>query len=149
VILRDLDNLVREYIFASTAGYIYQRFRENVSLQEIAKKGKEELLIKEYIKRTNKKDRKIEDDVVAYAIIIIITLYEDHKKAIGAFEKIDLSKLEWGNRLKEIYMLEVKSTSYKMGQGKATIYNYRQVKSASSSEYNEYVHRSRKGGSKK
>lgn len=146
MILRDLDTLVGEYLFASTAGYVYQRFRENISLQEMAKKEKEKSLVKEYIRRTDKLDRKIEDDVVAYAIIIAITLYDDHKKAIGAFEKIDLSKLEWGNKLKDIYLLDVKTTKYQVVQSKGTMYNYEKVKSASSSEYVEYLNRSGTGG---
>lgn len=111
----DMDILKREYLFASTAAQIYKHFRENSSVRNLAKE-KPETLIKEYKKRTEKGKRRIEGVVVAYAIIIAITFY-DYQEALNIFKKFDLSKLEWGEKLKDIYTREVQITSYVTKQG--------------------------------
>ena len=53
---------------------------------------------------------------MAYAIIIAITFY-DYQEALNIFKKFDLSKLEWGEKLKDIYTREVQITSYVTKQG--------------------------------
>lgn len=113
----DIEVLKREYLFASTAAHLYEHFREDGSLRRLAQEEKPEILVKEYKERTVKGDRSVEDVVVAYAVLIAVTFY-DYKEAIETFNRFDLSKLEWGEKVKDIYMQEAQITTYITGQGK-------------------------------
>ena len=112
----DIEVLKRTYLFANTAAQLYRHFRENTSLQNLAKTERPEILVEEYKKRTEKDERSIGDVVEAYAILIAITFY-DYKEAKKTFKKFDLSKLEWGKELEDIYGREVRITIYVTEQG--------------------------------
>lgn len=116
----DVEALKREYLFASTAAHLYQHFKENGSLRELAQEEKPEILVEEYRKRTAKDDRSIEDIVVAYAILVAATFY-DYKEAMETFGKFDLSKLEWGEKVKDIYIRGAQITIYLIEHGKGEI----------------------------
>lgn len=113
----DVGALKREYLFASTATHLYQHFKEDGSLRKLAQEEKSDILVEEYKKRTAKDGRSIEDVVVAYAILVTVTFY-DYKEAMETFRKFDLSKLEWGEKVKDIYMREVQITTYITEQGR-------------------------------
>lgn len=112
----DIEALKREYLFANTAGHLYQHFRENSSLRNLAKTEGPEILLEEYRKRTAKHGRGIEDVVAAYAVLMAATFY-DYKEAIETFDKLDLSRLEWGEKLADIYRREARITIYITEQG--------------------------------
>ncbi len=116
----DIEALKREYLFANTVEQLYQHFRENTSLQNLAKTEKPEILVEGYKKRTEKDERSIKDVVEAYAVLIAVTFY-DYKEAIKIFKKFDLSKLEWGEELKDIYRREARITIYITGQGRGQV----------------------------
>lgn len=113
----DVEVLKREYLFASTAAHLYEHFREDDSLRKLAQEEKPEILVEEYKKRTVKGDRSVEDVVVAYALLITVTFY-DYKDAMETFKKFDLSKLAWGEEVKDIYMREARITIYITAQGR-------------------------------
>ena len=98
----DLKPLTEAYLFANTPIYLFRRFRENSSLRELAKHTTVEELTTEYINRTTKAEKSIEDVVVAYSLLIAITFLE-YDKAVATFESIDLSRLDWGEEIKHIF----------------------------------------------
>ena len=113
----DVEALKREYLFASTAAHLYQHFKEDGSLRKLAQEEKPEILVEEYKKRTAKDERSVEDVVIGYAILVAVTFY-DYKEATETFKKFDLSKLEWGEKVKDIYIREAKITIYMIEQGR-------------------------------
>ncbi len=113
----DIDELTRDYIFASSAGYVYDRFRGNNSVENLSRVKTPVILVEEYKKRTEKAARSLEDIVVAYAILVSIT-FLDYSEALGIFDKIDLSKLEWGQDIKDRYIRNVRPTVFVSGHGK-------------------------------
>jgi hypothetical protein len=116
----DIEALKREYLFANTAAQLYRHFRENISLQNLAKTERPEILVEEYKKRTEKDERSIEDVVEAYAILMAVTFY-DYKVAMKTFKKFDLSKLEWGEELADMYRREARITIYRTEHGKGQV----------------------------
>jgi hypothetical protein len=129
----DIDTLKREYLFASTAAHLYEHFKENISLRNLAKIEKPENLIEEYQERTGKDVRSVEDVVVAYAMLITVTFY-DYKETLEIFKKLNLSKLEWSQEIKDIYMREARTTSYITEHGKGIMDDLKQIKSDNSVE---------------
>ncbi len=107
----DVDYLKREYIFANNATQLYQRFRENTSLQELARGNGPESLIEEYQRLINKDEKTVDEVVKAYALLIAAT-FLDYKEAAETISKLDLAKLEWGKELKDIYMRGATITIY-------------------------------------
>jgi len=117
VISIDIEALKREYLFASTAAHLYEYFREYRSLRKLAQEEKPEILLEEYKRRTVKDEKSVDDVVVAYAILITLTFY-DYSEAIEVFGKLDLSKLEWGEEIRDIYIRKARITIYSTQQGK-------------------------------
>lgn len=113
----DIEALKREYLFANTAAHLYEYFREDGSLRKLAQEEKPEILVEEYKRRTVKDEKSVDDVVVAYAVLITLTFY-DYSEAVKIFGKLDLSKLEWGEEVKNIYIREARITVYSTEQGK-------------------------------
>ncbi len=102
----DLKPLVEAYLFANTPMYLFRHFRENASLRELTQQTSVEALTAEYIDRTRKEWKSIEDIVVAYAILIAITFLE-YGQVLTVFESLDLSHLDWGEEIKDIFQTTI------------------------------------------
>ena len=98
----ELKNYINLYLLSNNAFQLYEWIRNDLSLQNLANNENKDLLVKEYNKRTDEEDRKIEDTVVAYTILVVFTLFpiED---AHELFSKVNLDRLDWGYKIKEIY----------------------------------------------
>ena len=132
----DMEELIRDYIFASSAGYVYDRFTRNDSVKNLAKIKTPDILVKEYKKRTEKEERTIEDMVVTYAILVGIT-FLDYSQASSIFDKIDLSKIEWGQDIKDRYMRNVRPTVFVSGESKGIPIKVEETKSKDSSTFSD------------
>jgi len=106
----DIKQLTNSYLFANTPMYLYRHFRRNPSIKELAENDSTQKLAKEYNKLTSKKTKPINDIVIAYSILIAITFLE-YQQALTAFGTVDLSKLDWGNDIKDIYVSKTKITN--------------------------------------
>jgi hypothetical protein len=128
----DIEQLKKRYLLANTADQIYKWFRENSSLPDLAREEYKEVLVKEFAKITEKEERTIDDVVVAYAILAIITFYEygEGKKLLG---KLNLSKLKWGEELKNIYKREARVTSFATEHGRGIVTDYKGTRQENSS----------------
>ncbi len=102
----DLKPLIEAYLFANTPMYLFRHFRENASLRELTQQTSVEALTAEYIDRTRKEWKSIEDIVVAYATLIAITFLE-YGQALTVFESLDLSHLDWGEEIKDIFQTTI------------------------------------------
>ena len=100
----DLKQLAISYLFANTPMYLYRHFSRNISLKELAVKNPIKRLVTEYELRTAKKKKTVEDITIAYSILVAITFLK-YDKALAAFDMIDLSKLDWGNEIKDIHLV--------------------------------------------
>jgi hypothetical protein len=116
----DIDTLKREYMFASNPEYIYDTYRVNNTIITLTKNMDAKDIIKEYESIIQKEKKSIDDVVMAYSMLIAIT-FLDFPDAKKYMDSIDLSKLEWGEKIKEIYMRNAKSTSFKIINGKGII----------------------------
>ena len=106
----DIKQLTNSYLFANTPMYLYRHFRRNISLKELAENNPTKRLVAEYKRRTAKKKRAVEDITIAYSILVAITFLE-YQQALAAFDTINLSKLDWGNEIKDIYTSKTKITN--------------------------------------
>ena len=105
----DIQSLFDAYLFANTPLYLYRHFRRNASIKELAENNEIKSLVNEYNRRTAKKKKALEDVVVAYSILTALTFLE-YQQALAAFDMIDLSKLDWGNEIKDIYTSKIRIT---------------------------------------
>lgn len=106
----DIKPLTNAYLFANTPMYLYRHFRRNTSLKELAENNPTQRLVDEYNRRTDKKTKSTKDIAIAYSILIAITFLE-YKQALAAFDTINLSRLDWGNDIKDIYNSKIKITN--------------------------------------
>lgn len=136
MIVIDMEELIRDYIFASSAGYVYDHFVANNSVRNLANIKAPDILMKEYEERTEKAERTIEDVVVAYAVLVGIT-FLDYSQASSIFDKIDLSKLEWGQDIKDRYMRNVRPTVFVSGEGKGIQMKVKESRSKDSSIFSD------------
>lgn len=119
IINKEIDRLREIYLLANAPGQIYKWFRESELLSELAVKGNEEELLEQYKVRTEKEGKTIDDVVIAYAILVVISFFE-YKEGKLLFEKLNLPKLQWGEDLKSIYFQHVRPTIYLTASGKGT-----------------------------
>jgi hypothetical protein len=97
--IREISNI---YMLANTPMFLYRHMRQLTYLENLAKNNDLEVLLIEYERRTIKKDRLPEDIAIAYAILIAIAHLE-YSVALKYFSKFDLSRLKWGNEIKNIF----------------------------------------------
>lgn len=124
----DLKPLINTYLFANTPMYLYRHFRRNASLKELAENNPAQRLVDEYKRRTSKKTKSTKDIVIAYSILVTITFLE-YQQALAVFDMIDLSGLDWGNDIKDIYMSKIEITSVTRLVVKPQISHVEQTKS--------------------
>jgi len=127
----DLKPLIATYLFANTPMYLYRHFRRNASLKELAENNPPQRLVNEYKRRTSKKTKATKDIVIAYCILIAITFLE-YQQALAVFDTINLSGLDWGSDIKDIYMSKIKIASVTRLVVKPQISPVEQTKSDSS-----------------
>lgn len=101
----NLKEVVSEYLFANTPMYLYKHLRSNASIKELAKNTTLEVLLKEYDRRTSKEERTAEEAAVAYALLVAVT-FLGYSQALAAFRQFDLSRLDWGNDIMDIFISE-------------------------------------------
>ena len=106
----DIKQLTNSYLFANTPMYLYRHFRRNISIKELAENNPPQKLASEYKELISKKLKSINDIVIAYSILIAVTFLE-YQQALEVFDTIDVSKLDWGNDIKDIYTSRTKSTN--------------------------------------
>jgi hypothetical protein len=99
----DLQPLAKIYLFASMPSYLYRNFRKQGALVELTKSKPIETLTAEYESRATQENRSVEDVAVAYAILIAIT-YLPYQEAIAIFDRLDLSLLDWGQEIRDIFV---------------------------------------------
>ncbi|MBA7578946.1 hypothetical protein ES708_20812 [subsurface metagenome] len=129
----DIQPLIDAYLFANTPSYLYRHFRQNASLKELAENNPIKSLVSEYNIRTAKKRKTVEDVAVAYSILTTITFLE-YQQALVAFDMINLSKLDWGNEIKDIYTSRIRITDITKLDVEPRISHARKTKSNSSTK---------------
>jgi len=127
----DTKELKKGYLLANNAEQVYEWFRADGALRDLARGEYKKALIQEYKRITEKSERTIDDAVVAYAILIIITFYE-HREGMEIYSNLNLKKLKWGEELVSIYEKAERITLYKTVGGKGVISNFVYSKSDAS-----------------
>jgi hypothetical protein len=106
----DIKNLTSNFLFANTPGFLYKKFRQNRSIEEISKNySTKEILdsLNEILKTENLDLNQL---VMCNALLISLTLKDDFG-SLDALKSIDLSKLEWGNQIRNIYINTRRATN--------------------------------------
>jgi len=98
----NLTALVEWYMFASIPGYLYRHFRADATIQNLVRRLPTEILIADYDAHTRKTDRSAEDVTIAYAVLIGLT-FLSYRETLAAFDRLDLSRLDWGDEIKSIF----------------------------------------------
>ena len=106
----DMKSLTADYLFANTAKYLYNKFRKNMSVSGLIYVFPPEKLVQEYQQRNSGIERTVEDQVVAYAIIVSFT-FLPLKVADLWLCSLDLSCLPWGSSIRSIYLRNVRSNN--------------------------------------
>lgn len=99
----DPKEIVTAYVYANTPMYLYQHLRSIESLRELATESPISSLVEEYNEKTTKEKREEADIAIAYAMLIAVTFLE-YRKALDAFDRFDLSRLDWGRDIKGIFI---------------------------------------------
>jgi len=98
----DLKPLSVKYLLANTPMYLYSRFREEMTIQNLCHQFDLTALAEEFNRRVGREPRCIQDVVVAYGIVIGLTFLEANLTN-ASFGRMDLSKLDWGTALRDIF----------------------------------------------
>jgi hypothetical protein len=117
IIGEEMDSLREIFLLANSGSQVYRGFRQSKVLSDLAVREKEEVLVDEYRARTEKEDRSIDDVVVAYAILAIASFLE-YEEGRALFQRLNVSKLQWGEEIKRLYLGKV-PTIYIAAHGKA------------------------------
>ena len=99
----NIKEITRIYLLANTPMFLYRNMKGLYSLKNLIRNNDLPILIDEYDKRTTKKDKQAEDMAISYAILVAIT-FLDYQVAIEALKNIDVSRLEWGDDIKDIFV---------------------------------------------
>lgn len=118
VIEREMSDLREIFLQASSGSQVYRGFRSSMVLADLAKRENEKALVDEYRVRTEKGAKSIDDVVIGYAMLVIVSFFE-YNKGTALFEEFDLSKLEWAEEMKRLYFEQV-PTVYLATEGKGT-----------------------------
>jgi len=131
---KEIDRLREIFLLANSGSQVYRGFRQRKVLSDLAVRENNKGLVNEYRVRTEKKDRSIDDVVVAYAILVVASFFE-YNEGRALFQQLDLSKLQWGEEVKRLY-LEGVPTIYLATSGKATRLEYGYASSQIDTSYN-------------
>jgi len=143
----DIEEINSVYLFANTPKYLYRHLQHIKSVQELSQHASLQNLVDEYNKITSPTTKSSEDIAIAYALLITVTFWE-YQKALAAFDKFDLSRLEWGNDVKHIFKTNAPINTIVGIDMKADIPpNGLKVSGSSTSTASyEYTHNNQRGG---
>jgi len=105
-----LDAIVSGYLVANTPSYLYQRLRQIRAIQNLPLNTPSEELISEFRKVTSQKPGSVDEIATAYAILAAIT-FLDYPKALQVLSTLDLSKLDWGQDFRDIFVKNSRATN--------------------------------------
>jgi hypothetical protein len=106
----DIKGLETFYLFANTPSYLYRNFRSNETVSSLIVHNQLSDLLATYMACTEAENRPIENVVIAYAILVSFTFLEP-KDAKAAFDQVDLSTLDWGYEIENLFTASIKSTT--------------------------------------
>ena len=99
-------NLKNIFLVSNVPEYLYYHFRAAPSVQQFAK----DIAVQEIIEGLNEKAIESSaaeavdiDSIISQYLLVTALTFKDTKEAIDAFKKLDLSYLDWGEELKNIY----------------------------------------------
>lgn len=98
----DIKEINGVYLFANTPKYLYRHLKHIQSIQELSQHATSQNLVDAYNEITSPTTKSSQDTAIAYALLITVTFWE-YQRALAAFGKFDLSRLEWGNDMKDIF----------------------------------------------
>jgi hypothetical protein len=106
-------------------------------------------LVDEYNRITSPTEISSEDVATAYALLVTITFWE-YEKGLAAFDRFNLSRLEWGNEIKDIFRTNTPiNTIVRMGAiANIPPVSLEALGSSTSRATYEYSHSNRKEGEK-
>ena len=99
----DIRQVASVYLFANTPMYLYRHLREIDSVRDLGKDVSLKDLVDEYDRRTLSKGKSVEDIAIAYTLLVAITFWE-YREALEALSKFELSRLDWGSDVKDIFI---------------------------------------------
>jgi hypothetical protein len=143
----DIKEINSVYLFANTPKYLYRHLQQIQSIQELSQHATLQKLVDAYNEITSPTTKSSEDIAVAYALLIIVTFWE-YQKALAAFDKFDLSRLAWGNDIKDIFRKNAQTNTIVRIHAEANIprNELRASGSSTSTVSYEYTRNSPKGG---
>ena len=143
----DIKEINSVYLFANTPKYLYRHLRHIQSVLEVSQHATLQNLVDEYNKTTSPTTKSSEDIATAYALLITVTFWE-YQKALAAFGRFDLSRLEWGNDMKDIFKTNAPINTIVEIDAKANIppNNLEASGSSTSTASYEYTRNNRKEG---
>lgn len=130
----EMESLREIFLLANSGNQVYRGYRKSEVLRDLAVREKKEVLVDEYRVRTEKEDRSVDDVVVAYAILVIASFLE-YEEGSALFQRLDVSKLQWGEEVKRLYLGKV-PTIYTQAHGKAQSLEYDYTASQIDTSYN-------------
>jgi len=143
----DINEINSVYLFANTPKYLYRHLRHIQSVQELSRHATLQNLVDEYNEITSPTAKSSEDIAIAYALLITVTFWE-YQQALAALNKFDLSRLEWGNEMKDIFRKNTPINTIVRIHAKANIprNEFRASGSSTSTVSYEYTRNNPKGG---
>jgi hypothetical protein len=103
------NEFVRAYMFANNASQLFKQFSSLINKNGISL-GNEEDIIKEYRETASNEIADFDSLIKAYIILVAITNL-NYEQAERVLDKLDLSFLQWGLDIKNIYQQTRRSTS--------------------------------------
>lgn len=99
----NINELVEWLAYASVPAFIVNKYREDETVRKLSQNNPVEMLTDEFNILTEQSQKPIEDLATAYAILVSFT-FLDKQKAVEAFSSVNLLRLKWGERIKELYL---------------------------------------------
>ena len=98
----NLGYLTDTYVFANTPMYLYHHYRNNQLIQKLANITNVNVLTDLFNKISKEEQYTLKDIVTLYSILIALT-FLPYRDSIIQLDKLNISKLEWGNDIKAIF----------------------------------------------
>ncbi len=94
------------YLVSNTPLYLFKRLRRLPAVQQLAGALSGEQLAAEYLSHAKAERRTPDDVATAYACLVAIT-HKDPPEAISSLRSLDLSDLNWGLVIRDLYTTKV------------------------------------------
>ena len=105
-----IEKLVGIYAFANTPYYLYERLRKVAFVQNLTNNIGTSTLVKEFNRLTSSENMSAYNISISYAMLVALTFLE-YRVALNELEKLELSRLEWGNNIRDIFIANTKITN--------------------------------------